>query len=249
MDSITIALLLASALSAVAQEAPVRPANPPVIGEGSAGRGGAEDRPSFQSAKPVWPEGRETDKNLTVAFRAAFEAPAGKKVLLRATGSTLYRIFINGAFLGHGPARGPHGWYRVDEIDLTAKLRPGANVIAFEVAGYNVNSYYLLDQPSFLQAEVIAGATVLASTGGEGGLFEAGVLGERVQKVQRYSFQRPFSEVYRLAPGSDRWRAETAAPWLRPCALFSRQGRCSRVACPTANSRCASRGRSFRRAN
>ena len=29
--------------------------------------------------------------------------------------------------------------------------------------------------------------------------------------MQRYSFQRPFSEVYRLAPGCDRWRTDLAA--------------------------------------
>ncbi len=130
-------------------------------------------------------------------------------MLLRATGATLYRVFLNGQFLGHGPARGPHGFFRVDEWDLTAKLQPGENVVAFEVAGYNANSYYLLDQPSFLQAEVVAGGKVLASTGGSGAAFTATILKERVQKVQRYSFQRPFSEVYRLAPGYDRWRAES----------------------------------------
>ena len=179
-----------------------------------------EGVPSFQTARPLWPEGHEREKNLTVAFRASFEAPAGEKVLLRAAGSTLYRIFLNGEFIGHGPARGPHGWYRVDEIDLTAKLNPGANVIAFEVAGYNVNSCYLLDQPSFLQAEVMAGGEVLASTGGDGKRFGVSLLAQRVQKVQRYSFQRPFSEVYRLAPGFDRWRKDITVP-LTParCAL------------------------------
>ena len=88
------------------------------------------------------------------------------------------------------------------------------NVVAFEVAGYNANSYYLLDQPSFLQAEVVAGGKVLASTDGSGAPFDATILKERVQKVQRYSFQRPFSEVYRLAPGYDRWRTD-AAPTAR----------------------------------
>jgi alpha-L-rhamnosidase len=29
--------------------------------------------------------------------------------------------------------------------------------------------------------------------------------------VQRYSFQRPFSEVYRLKPGADAWRREADA--------------------------------------
>ena len=99
----------------------------------------------------------------------------------------------------------------MDEWDLTDKLQPGVNVVAFEVAGYNVNSYSLLDQPSFLQAEVVAGGNVLASTDGKGAAFIASILKERVQKVQRYSFQRAFSEVYRLTPGYDHWRSDPAA--------------------------------------
>ena len=166
--------------------------------------------PSFLAAKPVWPKGRETEKNLFVGFRASFQAPAGGHVWLRATGSSLYRVWLNGEFLAHGPARAAHGFYRVDELDITGRLKPGANLIAFEVAGYNVNSFYLLDQPSFLQAEVVAGGRVLAGTGGAGQPFVATVLRERVQKVQRYSFQRPFTEVYRLVPGGDRWRQDPA---------------------------------------
>ena len=172
----------------------------------------AERVPEFVSAKPVWPEGRETEKNLLVGFRASFQA-ANQQVLLRAAGSTLYRVFLNGEFLGHGPARGPHGFYRVDEWDLAGRLRPGANLVAFEVAGYNANSYYLLDQPAFLQAEVTAGGQVLASTGDTGQAFEATLLTERLQKVQRYSFQRPFSEVYRLAPDTGRWRQVAGVPF------------------------------------
>src|ERR1019366_6581060 len=171
----------------------------------------AASAPAFVSAKPIWPKGREKEKNLFVGFRAAFKAPAQEKVLLRATGATIYCVFLNGHFLAHGPARGPHGFFRVDEWDLTAKLQPGVNLVAFEGAGYNVNSYSLLDQPSFLQAEVVAGGKVLASTDGSGAPFTATILKERVQKVQRYSFQRPFSEVYRLAPGCDHWRSDPAA--------------------------------------
>lgn len=162
--------------------------------------------PRFLSAKPIWPQGRETEKNLTVGFRASFDAPAGGRVVLRLTGSTLYRVWLNGQFLAHGPARGPHGFFRVDEIDLAERLRPGTNRVAIEVAGYNANSYYVLDQPSFLQAEIVTEGRVLASTGGEGAPFEATLLKDRLQKVQRYSFQRPFIEVHRLTPDSDAWR-------------------------------------------
>jgi len=167
----------------------------------------------FSSAKPIWPDGRADEKNLFVGFRAVFEAPEGERVFVRVAASSLYRAFMNGEFLGHGPARGPHGYFRVDEWDVTGSLVPGENLVAIEVAGYNVNSFYLLDQPAFVQAEVVAEGRVLASTAGEGVQFSATILKERVQKVQRYSFQRPFSEVYRLSPDHDRWREEKSVPF------------------------------------
>ncbi len=173
----------------------------------------ADEAAVFQSAKPVWPAGREAEMNLLVGFRALVAAPPPQNAVLRVAASTLYRARVNGEFLGHGPARGPHGYYRVDEWDLSGKLAAGQNVVAIEVAGYNCNSYYLLDQPSFLQAEIVADGKVLASTDGQGVPFTAAVLEHRVQKVQRYSFQRPFIEVYRLQPDTDRWLRDPAAAW------------------------------------
>lgn len=171
----------------------------------------AADDTAFRSAQPVWPDGRQEEMNLMVGFRAKLTKPEAKPAALRVAAATIYRVSVNGEFVGHGPARAAHGYYRVDEWDLTPRLRPGENVVAIEVAGYNVNSYYVLDQPSFLQAEVVSGDDVLASTGGAGARFEAGILEYRVQKVQRYSFQRPFIEVYRLAAGFDQWKREAAA--------------------------------------
>jgi alpha-L-rhamnosidase len=177
-----------------------------------AATGFAAPAPAFVSARPVWPAGREKEKNLFVGFRAVFRTNTAGSVILRSAGATDYRAYINGQFLGHGPARGPHGFFRGDEWDITDRLLPGDNVVAFEVAGYNVNSYALLDQPSFVQAEVVtAEGKVLASTDGKGAPFAATILPQRVQKVQRYSFQRPFSEVYRLTSGWDTWRTNASA--------------------------------------
>lgn len=170
------------------------------------------EAPRFLRAKPIWAAGRETEMNMTLFFTAdvQIDDPAG--VILRSTGSTIMRIHVNGKFAGYGPARGPHGWFRVDEWDISDKLHQGTNFILIEVAGYNSNSYYLLDQPSFLQAEVVDGkGRVLAATGtdapdpivcptGTAGAPSVFALldatGRRVQKVQRFSFQRPFVEVY-----------------------------------------------------
>lgn len=167
--------------------------------------------PAFEAARPVWPEGRETERNVFVGFRAMVDVAEPGAYMLRLTGSSIYRISVNGTFVGHGPARGPHGWFRIDEIDLNPHLRMGRNIVAVEVAGYNACSYYLLDQPSFLQAEILVDGKVVAATGGEG--FAAGIIDERLQKVQRYSYQRPFIEVYRLTPDWEAWKRDAGAPF------------------------------------
>ncbi len=167
---------------------------------------------SFQSAQPVWPEGRETEMNLLVGFRTHFEAENGDRIVVRLAASTVYRMFLDSQFVGYGPARGPHGFYRVDEWDLSNKITTGGHILAVEVAGYNVDSYYTLDQPSFLQAEILRGNQVLASTGGEGELFEGGILTSRVQKVERYSFQRPFTDYWKLQRGWDDWKWNYLSP-------------------------------------
>ena len=152
-------------------------------------------RTEFNFAKPVWVENREKEKNLSVCLTSKVKRGSA---LLRIAAHTLYQAFLNGKILAEGPARAGHGYYRVDEIDLTDKLDAEVNVIEIIVAGYNLSSFYLLNEPSFVCAEIIADGVPVAVTGGDG--FESRIYTERVSKVQRYSFQRPFSEVYAL-PG------------------------------------------------
>lgn len=166
----------------------------------------------FSAARPVWLEGRETEMNVFAGFRGVFENTNAVSAQVRVTAATLYRLFVNGSFVGHGPARGPHGYYRVDEWDVTPLLKTGVNVVAIEVAGYNANSYYVLDQPSFLQAETVLDGNVVCATGKNAPAFEGFPIEARKQKVQRYSFQRPFIEVYSLKPGYDAWRSESSVP-------------------------------------
>jgi alpha-L-rhamnosidase len=174
----------------------------------SAGQSAQETAPaaSFGKALPVWVAGREKEMNLNLGFRAVFQAENGKAVRLKLAASTIYRVFLNGEFVGSGPARAAHGFFRIDDYDVSRLAVSGENVLAVEVAGYNVNTYYTIDQPSFLQAEIEVDGRVVIATG-QGRDFEAFQLKERLQKVERYSFQRPFSEYYRLAEGFDKWRS------------------------------------------
>ena len=157
---------------------------------------------SFAIAKPVWAKGRETERNLTLAFREVIETENIKEAYIRLTASCDYRLRVNGDFVSHGPCVAAHDFYRIDCIDLKPYLESGKNVIAIEVAGYNDDNYYLLNQPSFLQAEVEINGKVLAATGSE---FQAYDMKQRKQDVPEFSFQRPHTEYYILSANFDEW--------------------------------------------
>ena len=165
----------------------------------------------MKKAIPVWARDREKDMNLNLGFRGLFQARKNQQSTLRITASTLYRVFLNGEFIGYGPARAAHGYFRMDEYDLSKRLVTGENIVAIEVAGYNVNSYYTIDQSSFLQTELESDGKIILATGTVPG-FELFQLKERLQKVERYSFQRPFTEYYRLTNGFDQWKTSAAVP-------------------------------------
>ena len=158
----------------------------------------ADDTPRFAAAKPVWPKGMALERNLFVGFNTCFDAKEGERPLLRITGASDYRIWLNGEHVGWGPARAAKGYFRVDEIPLQVKAGQ-KNILAVEVAGYNVNSFCTMCQPSFLQAEVVLGDKVLAATGVNGG-FSA-----------------------RILPAKSSWISAPARAVLRTCACAGAQ--------------------------
>ncbi len=78
---------------------------------------------------PIWPRGTEKQRNLFVGFRAVVAPAVTGRTVVRVAVASLYRLSVNGAFHGHGPARGPHGFFRVDEWELTDQLAQPENVI------------------------------------------------------------------------------------------------------------------------
>ena len=89
---------------------------------------------NFEKAVPVWPLGRESEMNLWLSFRTL--AAGAKKTLLRLTGSSAYTVKVDGKFVAFGPARCAHGFYRVDELDLSAYIN-SESVVTIDVAGYS----------------------------------------------------------------------------------------------------------------
>ena len=146
----------------------------------------------FKSALPVWEAEKETTMNYHLVFRSIV-SPC-ENAVVNVSASNMYQMFVNGEFVAEGPARAGHGYYRVDEIDVSSYLTKEKNVISFFVAGYYVENFYLIKQPSFLCAEIVCDGEVVSATGKNG--FEAKYNGERARKVARFSYQRTFSEYY-----------------------------------------------------
>ena len=168
---------------------------------------------SFAQAKPVWLKGRETEMNVTLILKAVL--PRGEGFLLRLAAHTRYRVLVNGVFFADGPARAAHGFFRVSEYALSPAPDRDENVVCILTAGYNANSFALTDQPSFVCAEITGPDGVLFATGTERD-FTAARDRCRVQKVQRYSFQRPFTESYVFTADYDRFFEDPAFS-LPPC--------------------------------
>ncbi len=153
---------------------------------------------TFRSATPIWEVGTSKVMNRTLSFCA--NVAGGQAAKVAAAASCGFVLLVNGEFVAHGPARCAHGHFRVDEYDLTPYLTQAVNRVTLRVAGYNVNAFSYLNQPSFLCVEILSGDEVLAATGGDG--FTCYATAERIIKTQRYSFQRTFTEAYELSEGA-----------------------------------------------
>ena len=108
----------------------------------------------FQKAIPLW---HDAGLNTHLIFRAEGDFDRAR---LRIAAADFYKVYIDGAFLGYGPARTAKGYARVDEYSLTA-----CHEVRIEVAGYGCSSLSTVRQPSFCCAEIVRDGKILAATG------------------------------------------------------------------------------------
>ena len=165
----------------------------------------------FLRAVPVWGRGLASRKNTWLSFHANLTLPRAASALIRIAAAQAYRIWVNGALVGRGPARTAHGHARVDE--WTAAIGDGGRFeIRIEVMGYGVPTFCSTGEPPFCCAEVVVGKRAVAWTGLKAGGFSAELRKERVQKVERYSYQRAFIEAYRIGAAGATWAAAGYLP-------------------------------------
>lgn len=154
---------------------------------------GISNEYKFTCALPVWEENKLDEMNCSILLRGIVNK--GEAAVLRITAQSRYQVYVNGFFVSAGPARAAHGFYRVSEYDLSGHLTESENVVAIIAAGYNVNSFYLTEDKPFVCAELEVNSEIRYATGTDRE-FEAVCYHNRIQKVQRFSFQRPFTESY-----------------------------------------------------
>lgn len=168
----------------------------------------------FKKAVAVWIDGECETMNSQLVLRAELCALGGCQLWI--TASAFYRLSINGNFVAFGPARAAGGYARVDCIDLEEyDSGNGKNELLIEVAGYHCRSLAAVLEKNFVTAEVRKEGQVLMATGEN---FEGYRSCRRIQKVERYSLQRHFGEIWderEAEPYGEKYRAKLTAADLK----------------------------------
>ncbi|MGH9448595.1 MAG: alpha-L-rhamnosidase N-terminal domain-containing protein, partial [Terriglobia bacterium] len=103
------------------------------------------------TAQWIWPSinAIAPHRNQFILFRKTFtlsQTPQHAQLAIFA--DSRYRLFVNGAYIGQGPARAPHYWSYYDTFEVAPKLRAGLNVIAVEVRWYGQGLAWYIPPPA-----------------------------------------------------------------------------------------------------
>ena len=93
----------------------------------------------FTAARPIYLRGYDGAGNCQAGFAVRLSGlKAGEKLGVWVTAGTFYRLYVNGVFAAHGPARTAENYLRVDALDVTKYVRDGDNIFAFEIELFHI---------------------------------------------------------------------------------------------------------------
>jgi len=121
----------------------------------------SREKKIFSRAQWIWPDDFRWDlHNCYVLFRREFTLDrVPRRAPLFITADQSYQLYVNGAFVGRGPARGYQSHWPYDEIDLARWLVPGRNVLAIRAYNPGASNFQYVSQS-------YAGLLVSATWGG-----------------------------------------------------------------------------------
>lgn len=106
----------------------------------------------------IWLSKGAREANQIACFRRTLNLQTKPRTAkLRITADARYEIYLNGEFLGHGPARGWPSVWSVDEYEIGSLLRAGRNMIAVMVIHWGISTFQYLNAEPGLLAEIDLG--------------------------------------------------------------------------------------------
>jgi len=161
------------------------------------------------TAKWIWIAGDARPRNYYLCARKVFAAPEERgRAVLHITADSRYRAYLNGEWLGDGPARSWRDLQQYDTYDITGALREGENVLAVLVQHFGQSTFHyeigrggLLAQVECRDAGSPAPA-VLAATDASWRVRHNEAWERRTLRI---SCQMPFEEQYNANHEPGRW--------------------------------------------
>jgi hypothetical protein len=127
--------------------------------------------PGHWSGRFVWYGDERYPFHRFLMARRAFRLPAApRRARLAITAEDRYVLYVNGTYLGRGPARSDPRWKSYDTYDVAAALQPGHNVIAVLAYHYGCQNNYSRDARAglFVHLDAEAGDGTRTTLGTDG---------------------------------------------------------------------------------
>ncbi len=141
--------------------------------------------------KQVWAKDLRDEMNVALTF--SYEFQATPDTVLRLASNVPFRLKIDGNLYSYGPRRKAHGHAAINTYDLSAYA--GKEIaIDVECVSYRVENFYIVNQTPFFAVEILQNGKVIADSFD----FKAYKNASKLQKVQRFSYQRGFVEAYKI---------------------------------------------------
>jgi len=161
-------------------------------------------------AKWIWTQGDPRPRNYHLCVRKTFPAPTERdRAVLHITADSRYRAYLNGEWLGDGPARSWRDLQQFDTYDVAGLLCDGQNALAILVHHFGESTFHydigragLLAQVQCSHAASSGSMEVIAATDStwrtrHNEAFE--------RRTLRISCQMPFEEHYNANHEPARW--------------------------------------------
>ncbi|AWI09329.1 family 78 glycoside hydrolase catalytic domain [Ereboglobus luteus] len=168
------------------------------------------------SARWIWSAQATRPAHNVVCFRREFEIHGGIQAdadtpTLLITADSRYEVYVNGVWLGHGPARSWQSPWPVDPYDLRAVLRPGRNVIAVLAQHFGIGTFQYLHAAPGMIAQLAwrdaSGARTLVTD--DSGEWRAAPHAGHLWPVPRISCMQAWEEQFDARAFPHDWSSHT----------------------------------------